>query len=278
MTILSCFHDESSAYRFTERVAWKAGPVCPHCGENGRFGQLHGDTTSVGTWKCYSCRRLFSVRHKTPLYKSHLPVHVWLQGIYLIAATDGHIGACRLASVLGISFRSAVHMRCKVQLAIEARPEAEIPDRDDDDIEALTRSAPWQAGASDEDTQSGWCVARFDRFKAAVGAPPNPACHRVSSRWSRRWSARSLMTRRRLPRSKSLSAAGLRNSPMARRPTSGGRSAGRCGSKDGLDRRRERRAREGSATSPQAGRNPSSFRLRAGGCRGPSSRRNHRRP
>jgi transposase-like protein len=173
MTILSCFHDESSAYRFTERVAWKDGPICPHCGEGGRFGQLHGDTTSVGTWKCYGCRRLFSVRHKTPLYKSHLPVHVWLQAIYLIAATDSQIGACRLASVLGISFRSAVHMRCKVQLAIEARSEPPL-DRDDGDIEALTRSAIWQAGASDEDVQSGWCVARFDRFKAAVDASTEP--------------------------------------------------------------------------------------------------------
>ena len=67
MTALSrpFFHDEQAAYDFVEARLWANGRVCPKCGVIGQSGKLSGKSTRIGVYKCYACRKPFTVKAKT---------------------------------------------------------------------------------------------------------------------------------------------------------------------------------------------------------------------
>ena len=56
------FKNETAAYRYVESVVWPNGRVCPHCGVIDQSGPLKGKSTRLGTYKCYACRKPFTVK------------------------------------------------------------------------------------------------------------------------------------------------------------------------------------------------------------------------
>jgi len=115
--ILAAFADELSAHRYLESVLWPRGPVCPRCRGSGRVGRLDGDTTRLGTFKCYSCRKIFCLTQGTIFEGSHVPLHKWLQAIYL---TDGGCKPIRpyhLAQIINVSCKTATAMVRKLEHA-----------------------------------------------------------------------------------------------------------------------------------------------------------------
>lgn len=76
MTALSrpFFHDEQAAYDFVESSLWANGRVCPKCGVIGQSGKLNGNSTRIGVYKCYACRKPFTVKVGTVFESSHLPM------------------------------------------------------------------------------------------------------------------------------------------------------------------------------------------------------------
>ena len=104
------FHNEEAAYAFVESRVWPNGPVCPHCGGTERNKLMGGASTRIGTYKCYDCRKPFTVKVGTIFESSHIPLRLWLQGIYLIAASKKGISANQLHRTLGITLKSAWFM------------------------------------------------------------------------------------------------------------------------------------------------------------------------
>ncbi|WP_074471624.1 transposase [Bosea sp. BIWAKO-01] len=113
-------HDERAAFRAVEVLIWRDGPVCPHCGERSRLGRLSGPSSSIGTWKCYHCRKPFSVKHGTIFHNSHIPLHVWLQGLYLLMSSGQRLSLQKLGRILGISIRTACHLKGKIAAGLAA--------------------------------------------------------------------------------------------------------------------------------------------------------------
>lgn len=99
------FFDERAAYQLVERVCWPEGPVCPHCGGSDRIGRLRGSSVRVGTYKCYDCRKPFNVRLGTLFENSNIPLCVWMQALYLLAA-KGTPRRRDLYPTLGLTERS----------------------------------------------------------------------------------------------------------------------------------------------------------------------------
>lgn len=99
MSILSAtyFHDEQAAYDFVESRLWVNGRVCPKCGVIGQSGKLDGASTRIGVYKCYACRKPFTVKVGTVFESSHIPLRLWLQAIHLIASSKKGISSnlCR---------------------------------------------------------------------------------------------------------------------------------------------------------------------------------------
>jgi transposase-like protein len=112
------FHDEEKAFAYVERRVWPDGPVCPHCGGVERVGRLRGETTRPGLWKCYQCRKPFTVRLGTLFESSKVPLHVWLQAMYLIAGSKKGISSNQLARTLGLTVKTAWFLSHRIREAM----------------------------------------------------------------------------------------------------------------------------------------------------------------
>ena len=99
------FHNEEVAYAFAESIIWPDGPVCPHCGSITRISKMNGKATRIGTYKCYVCRKQFTVKIGTIFEDSHIPMHLWLQAICLMCSSKKGISANQLYRTLGVTLR-----------------------------------------------------------------------------------------------------------------------------------------------------------------------------
>jgi transposase-like protein len=115
------FHDEEAAYAYVEARLWPEGPECPHCGTVGDAAKLAGESTRIGTYKCRSkgCRKKFTVKVNTIFHDSHIPLHIWLQAIHLLASSKKGFSANQFARTLGIALKNAWHMAHRIRLAME---------------------------------------------------------------------------------------------------------------------------------------------------------------
>src|SRR5580693_3838799 len=100
------FHDENAARAVVEGLLWPDGPVCPHCSERERIGELKGKSTRAGLRKCYACKKQFTVKIGTVFEASNAPFRFWLQTIYLMCASKKGISTRQLQRMLGCSMKT----------------------------------------------------------------------------------------------------------------------------------------------------------------------------
>lgn len=126
------FWDEEAAYEFVEKQVWPDGPVCPHCGSASRVGRLQGQSTRLHTYKCYDCRKPFTVKVGTIFKNSKVPMHKWLQAMVLSGGKNPQINANQIGNILGVTFKTASAMLGRLRRkAVE--PDASI-ERSHDDV------------------------------------------------------------------------------------------------------------------------------------------------
>ncbi len=113
------FHDEQAAYDYVEARIWPKGPMCPHCGGVERLGKLQGKSTRVGVWKCYQCRKPFTVKIGTIFEDSKVAMHLWLQAMYLIAGSKKGISSNQLHRILGVTLKTAWFMSHRIREAMQ---------------------------------------------------------------------------------------------------------------------------------------------------------------
>ena len=112
-------HDEAAAYAFVEARVWPNGPICPHCGaDKGRVGKLAGKSTRIGVYKCYACRKPFTVKVGTIFEASHIKLHVWLQAMFLLSSSKKGISSNQLARTLEITLKSAWFLSHRIREAM----------------------------------------------------------------------------------------------------------------------------------------------------------------
>jgi transposase-like protein len=114
------FHNEEAAYAYVEARIWPEGPVCPHCGGVERIGKMGGKSTRIGAYKCYQCRKPFTVKIGTIFEASHVPMNVWLQAMYLIAGSKKGISSNQLHRTLGVTLKTAWFMSHRIREAMRS--------------------------------------------------------------------------------------------------------------------------------------------------------------
>lgn len=116
------FHKEEAAYTYIEARLWPNGPECPHCGTVNNAAKLCGESTRIGTYKCREkeCRRKFTVKVNTIFHDSHIPMHIWLQAIHLLASSKKGFSANQFARTLGVALKSAWHMAHRIREAMRS--------------------------------------------------------------------------------------------------------------------------------------------------------------
>lgn len=111
------FNDEEAAYAFVETHLWADGRVCPHCGVVDRSGPLKGKSNRIGLYKCYACRKPFTVKVGTIFEASHIQMRDWLCAIHLICSSKKGVSANQLSRTLGITLKSAWFMSHRIREA-----------------------------------------------------------------------------------------------------------------------------------------------------------------
>ena len=120
MSVLSRpeFHNEEAAYAYVEARIWANGRVCPHCGVVEKSGKLGGKSTRVGVYKCYACRKPFTVKIGTIFEASHVAMNLWLQAIYLMCSSKKGISSNQLHRTLGVTLKTAWFMSHRIREAM----------------------------------------------------------------------------------------------------------------------------------------------------------------
>jgi transposase-like protein len=112
------FQSEEQAFAYVEARLWPNGPVCPHCGGVERISKMQGESTRTGLYKCYQCRKPFTVRMGTLFESSHVKLHVWLMAMYLIAGSKKGISSNQLARTLGLTVKTAWFLSHRIREAM----------------------------------------------------------------------------------------------------------------------------------------------------------------
>jgi transposase-like protein len=112
------FHNEAAAYAFVEARIWPNGPVCPHCGGVDRISKMGGKSTRIGAYKCYQCRKPFTVKVGTIFEASHVPMRHWLQAIFLLSSSKKGISSNQLHRTLGCTLKTAWFISHRIREAM----------------------------------------------------------------------------------------------------------------------------------------------------------------
>jgi transposase-like protein len=126
MSVLSepQYHSEPAAYAFVEAHVWPNGRVCPHCGVFDKSGALKGKSTRIGVYKCYACRKPFTVKVGTIFEASHVKLHIWLQAMFLLCSSKKGISSNQLHRTLNVTLKTAWFMSHRIR---EAMREGKLP-------------------------------------------------------------------------------------------------------------------------------------------------------
>jgi transposase-like protein len=112
------FHNEAAAYAFVEARVWPSGPICPHCGGVERISKMGGKSTRIGAYKCYQCRKPFTVKVGTVFEASHVPMRHWLQAMFLMSSSKKGISSNQLHRTLGCTLKTAWFISHRIREAM----------------------------------------------------------------------------------------------------------------------------------------------------------------
>ena len=76
---------------------------------------MQGKSTRTGLYKCYQCRKPFTVRIGTIFESSHVALHIWLQAMFLIAGAKKGISSNQLSRTLGVTLKTAWFMSHRIR-------------------------------------------------------------------------------------------------------------------------------------------------------------------
>jgi transposase-like protein len=124
------FNNEKAAFLHLEKLLWRDGVVCPHCGSVDSAGRLEGvkgkatrtgkAKVRLGLWKCYegACRKQFTVRVGTVFEHCRIPLHKCLQAVHLIASSKKGISSHQLHRILEVQYKSAWFLAHRIREAM----------------------------------------------------------------------------------------------------------------------------------------------------------------
>ena len=125
--ILSAEHyrDDKAARAYLEKLRWPDGPVCASCGTINRAYVIKPH----GTYRCaeVACQANFTVTMNTPMERSRIALHKWLQAFHLVCSSKKGISAHQMHRLLGITYRSSWFMMHRIRECMRHGALGDIP-------------------------------------------------------------------------------------------------------------------------------------------------------
>jgi transposase-like protein len=114
------YSDEQTCIDAVAALRWPNGiPVCPKCGvEEGE--RKHYWLATQKRWKCYSCRKQFSVKVNSLFEDSPLGLDKWLIALWMLCNCKNGVSSHEIARELGIAQKSAWHLLHRLRSALQS--------------------------------------------------------------------------------------------------------------------------------------------------------------
>ncbi|MBI3817437.1 MAG: IS1595 family transposase [Planctomycetes bacterium] len=112
---------ELAACEFLEARRWGDCPACVHCGSVNVYKMSDAKTGARNKdlrWRCRDCDKMYSIRSKSVLEETRLPLRVWVHAFWSASASKKGISALQIKRECGISYQSALFLMHRVRLAM----------------------------------------------------------------------------------------------------------------------------------------------------------------
>jgi transposase-like protein len=108
---------------FIELQRWGENTVdaaCPHCGDVNVYKMMGRDGLRERNyrWRCRGCKAMFSVRTKTILEETRLPLSKWLHCYWRAVASKKGVSALQISRECEISYKSALFLMHRLRFAM----------------------------------------------------------------------------------------------------------------------------------------------------------------
>ena len=118
------FPDEQSARLYFEKERWgKTGRYCPHCGSV-RIVEVKNEKPAP--YRCKDCRKHFSVRTKSVLAESNIPLNKWLLAVFLLTTNLKGVSSYKLARDIDVTQKTAWFLAHRIRKVYEDQVEAKL--------------------------------------------------------------------------------------------------------------------------------------------------------
>lgn len=112
--------DETLAVEFMERQRWGDCPCCPRCGDTEVRKMLgkDGNRNARFLWRCYGCKKQFTVRINSVYEDSRIPMRHWVFAFWAACSSKKGVSALQIKRQTGLNYRSALFMMHRIRHAM----------------------------------------------------------------------------------------------------------------------------------------------------------------
>lgn len=177
------FTDEDKARTYFECIRWPNGPTCPHCG-NADPKRIYSIAANpergvrAGLRECGECRQQFTVRTRSVMESSHLPLTKWALAYRLMASSKKGISAHQMHRTLGISYKGAWFLCHRIREAMrdvsgdQLGGAGKIVEADETYVGGKPRKGKPRLSRMDTKTPIAVLVERGGRARATIVSHP----------------------------------------------------------------------------------------------------------
>ncbi|MGA3032681.1 MAG: IS1595 family transposase [Terracidiphilus sp.] len=113
------YSDEQVCIDTVAEMRWHEGkPTCPKCGVM-EGERRHYWLAAQKRWKCYACRKQFSVKVDTVFEDSPLGLDKWLVALWMLCNCKNGVSSHEISRELGIAQQHAWHMLHRLRVALQ---------------------------------------------------------------------------------------------------------------------------------------------------------------
>jgi transposase-like protein len=109
------YADPKRCHELLTAIRFPSGVCCVHCGDTASVRFME----SVQRFKCYSCRKQFSIKAGTVLEDSPIPLTKWFPAFWLLTSAKNGISSYELGRSIGVTQKSAWFMLHRIRYVME---------------------------------------------------------------------------------------------------------------------------------------------------------------
>jgi transposase-like protein len=107
-------------------LRWPDGrPVCPKCGAI-QGERKHYWLDAQKRWKCFACRKQFSVKVDSVFEDSPLSLSIWLMALWMLCNCKNGVSSHEIARETGISQKAAWHLLHRLRFVLTSTDDAQF--------------------------------------------------------------------------------------------------------------------------------------------------------